>query len=327
LECPQCEVRLVYHEGPGQLPRPLLPNPRGWQHTPWGRIAIGLLLAQGLYYGLRHLCVAVLLATGLVDTETLWTSLEGQLLLQGLQVVSLFVGAIFAGAGQRHGPIYGTVLGVWNGAFLVLVQPILFRSEQGPALNTVTMYGQPLLQAALGCLAGWLGSRIWRPLPATGEASPRRKTPKSVVRSRVKLFAGPIAWVRVMVGTAVAVLGTLGAGTILDVVNRASEYALLPGSALQAQLVTWEIAGLAVFAGSTFAGATTRNGFKQGLAVGVATAVMLLGIRLANATPTPPHVFGLSVIIPLVLGFGGGGFGSQLLPPLAPRPRRKLEGP
>lgn len=327
LQCPQCEARLVYHEGGGRRARPLLPTARGWQHTPWGRIGIGLLLAQGLYYGLRHLCVAVLLATGSVDSEALWTSLEGQLLIQGLQVVSLFLGGIFAGAGQRHGPIYGTALGVWNGAFLVLVQPVLFRTDPGQALHTVSLYAQPIWQAALGCLAGWLGARIWRPLTPSGEADARRKTPKSVVRSRVRLFAGPVAWGRVMVGTAVAVLGTLWAGTILEVANRASDYALAPGSALQAQLVTWEITALAILAGSALAGASTRNGFKQGLAVGVATAVVLLGIRLGSSTPAPLYVLGLSAVAPIVLGFGGGGFGSQLLPPLTPARRRRSFDP
>jgi hypothetical protein len=328
LQCPHCEVRLIYQEGAEQRPPSPLPTPRGWQQTPWGRIFIGLLLAQGMYYGLRHLCVAVLLAIGAADPASLWSTLEGQLLLQGLQVVSLFLGGLFASAGQHHGPFYGTVLGIWNGAFLVLVQPVLFQSDQGQALNTVTLYGQPILQAALGGLAGWLGARIWRPLPAANEPDARRKSPKSVVRSRVRLFAGPIAWTRVMVGTAVAVLGTIWAGTILDLVNRASEFALAPTSALQAQLVTWEITVLAMLAGSALAGASTRNGFKQGLAVGVATAVVLLGIRLASPTPPPLYLLGLSAVGPLILGFGGGGFGSQLLPPLAARPRRKsLEMP
>src|SRR5207302_5630448 len=139
------------------------------QHTPWGRILIGLLLAQGLYYGLRHLCVAGLLATGLIDGETLWASIEGQLLIQSLQVVSLFFGGVFAGAGQRHGAVYGAVLGVWNGVFLVLVQPVLLRAEQVQFFNTVSLYGQPLLQGALGCLAGWVGGRIWQPLTPAAE--------------------------------------------------------------------------------------------------------------------------------------------------------------
>src|SRR5262245_45702121 len=100
LQCPSCEVRLVYYLGGERRVRWPLPSPRGWQHSAWGRIFIGLLLAQGLYVGLRHLCVSVLLATGTVDPATLGSTLEGQLLIQALQVVNLFVGAVFAGAGQ-----------------------------------------------------------------------------------------------------------------------------------------------------------------------------------------------------------------------------------
>src|SRR5262249_57724680 len=92
---------------------------------------------------------------------------------------------------------------------------------------------------------------------------------------------------RVGVGAGGAVGGTIWAGSILDMVNRVSEFRLAPGSALQAQLVTWEITALAILAGSALAGATTRNGCKQGLAVGVATGVILIGIRLPHSTPLP----------------------------------------
>lgn len=322
LQCPHCDVRLIYHESAGRAGNVPLVGAGAWQQTPWGRIFIGLLLAQGLYYGLRHLCVAALLAVNAVDNDFLWTTLEGQLLVQGIQVVSLFIGGVFAGAGQIHGPVYGAVLGVWNGVFLVLVQPALFRTEQTQLLNTVSLYGQPLLQAALGCLAGWVGGRIWRPL-IIGESELRRKPPKPRQRVKLNLFVGPVAWVRVAIGTAIAVGGTLSAGAILDLVNRASDYHLAPETALQAQLVTWEITALALFVGSAFAGATTRNGFKQGLVVGLTTAGILCGIRLASPFPAPIHILILSSLGPVILGFSGGGFGGQLLPPLLEMPRRK----
>src|SRR5262245_65755160 len=62
LQCPHCDVRLIYHESAGRAGNVPLVGAGAWQQTPWGRIFIGLLLAQGLYYGLRHLCVAALLA-------------------------------------------------------------------------------------------------------------------------------------------------------------------------------------------------------------------------------------------------------------------------
>lgn len=312
LHCPQCDVRLVYQDQ-GRSGRRSF---GAWQQTAWGRIIIGLLLAQGLYYGLRHLCVAGLLATNFADAEALGASVTGLLLLQGLQIVSLFIGGIFAGAGQKSGAIYGAVLGVWNGVFLVLLQP-----EQTPTLGTLSLYGQPLLQACLGLLAGWLGSQIWKPLVIATEAEPLRKA-KAGPRTRTRLFAGRIAGMRVVTGTVLAVAGSLGAANILELIITVSDNRLTPGSQFQAQLVTWEIGALAIFIGSTLAGATTANGFKQGLAVGVATAVVLFGIRLGGSS-APLEGLLLGTASPIILGIGGGGFGGQLFPPLTSSVRLK----
>src|SRR5262245_40589162 len=100
LECPGCGVRLVFEDGLTHMGNDASP---GWQNTPWGRIAIGLVLSQGIFHGLRHLTVAGLLASQLVDQNQLWSTLPGILLLQALQVVSLFAGAMLAGAGQKQG--------------------------------------------------------------------------------------------------------------------------------------------------------------------------------------------------------------------------------
>lgn len=311
LRCPQCDVRLVFQErrraGRGRW------SPGGWQQSPWGRILIGLLLAQGLYYGLRHLCVAGLLATGWVDSETLWTSVPGLLLLQGLQIVSLFIGGIFTGAGQRQGPAYGAVLGVWNGVFLVLVQP-----DQARMLSPVTLYGQPVLQAVLGALAGWVGSQIWKPLSAALDPEAPRKPAAVARRKSVNLFEGPIAWGRVLVGTSLAVAGTLSADGILDLVISASNNALSLSTNLQARLLTWEIIAVAMLVGSAVAGAGTSNGYKQGLVVGAATAVVLFGIRLGDSVSSMELLI-VGMGAPVILGIGGGGFGSQLLPPVQRR--------
>src|SRR5215468_9170354 len=82
--CPTCGVRLLYQAQQTRVGRGVLGGAAQWQQTPWGRIFIGLLLAQGLYYGLRHLCTAGLLAVNAVDNDFLWTTLEGQLLVQGI---------------------------------------------------------------------------------------------------------------------------------------------------------------------------------------------------------------------------------------------------
>src|SRR5689334_11318706 len=50
--CPRCGA-VIQVQPREQGPAPA-PGPR-WQQTAWGRILIGLILAQGLFYGLRHL--------------------------------------------------------------------------------------------------------------------------------------------------------------------------------------------------------------------------------------------------------------------------------
>src|SRR3954453_1512175 len=85
LQCPNCGTRLLYQA----------PLDRGdvssWQQTPWGRIAIGLLLAQGLYYGLRQLCLAALLAMNedASHGRDVYRTIGGLVLLQALQAIGV----------------------------------------------------------------------------------------------------------------------------------------------------------------------------------------------------------------------------------------------
>jgi hypothetical protein len=74
-----------------------------WRHRPWGRIFIGLLLAQGLFYALCHLLTAFLMGVeGREAVEQMWTAASGIRLLQSVRMFSVIVGAVFAGAGQRQ---------------------------------------------------------------------------------------------------------------------------------------------------------------------------------------------------------------------------------
>jgi hypothetical protein len=67
--CPLCNVVLLFHadtlhhdshvsrhEEDDDIPH--------WQQTPWGKILIGLILAQGLSFGLQQLLTACFLASG-----------------------------------------------------------------------------------------------------------------------------------------------------------------------------------------------------------------------------------------------------------------------
>src|SRR5205814_3003383 len=72
LQCPRCDVRLSFQERHSEAAPPAAAS--GWQQTPWGRIAIGLILAQGIFHGLRHLCQAGLLASDPSEQVAFWES-------------------------------------------------------------------------------------------------------------------------------------------------------------------------------------------------------------------------------------------------------------
>ncbi len=311
IHCPKCRVQLKYKERARRASSGV-----GWQQTPWGRIVLGLILAQGLFYGLRRLFTAGSMASG--NEEKIWTTLGGLLLLQGLQLIALLIGGMMAGASQKRGIAYGAFLGVWNGAICLLIYPE--HSEN----ILVSSYGQPIIQMAFGALGGWLGSYIWQPItePTTAHSfkpDPEEKKKKS--RRSASLWLGPVRWARVLAGSSLAVGGALWADVILEMVEDAGGSQVKINTHLQAQLLTWEITAFALLSGACLAGASTFNGLKQGLAVGIFTTIVLVGVKLGQGE-VAPLTFMLMAISPIILGLIGGAFGSQLLPPLAAKSRK-----
>jgi hypothetical protein len=309
LQCPQCGTRLHFYDLGGRRDRPA-GTAEHWQQTPWGRIFIGLVLAQGLFYGLRHLLTAVLMAVqGEESVQQMWTTASGFFLLQGVRIFSLLGGTVLAGAGQRHGVVLGAVIGAWNGVLSVLFLP-------GPAqsLTTVAILGQPLLQAAVGAVGGWFGSLFWRPLPTeTPGAAPPRK--RRSLRQHMEMFAGPVAWFRVGAGVILAVAGTLMATLFFEKVLEFGHGALATSDDMQDRFITMEIKALAILLGGALAGSTTPNGFKQGLCVGLASSVILIGIEM-NYVERWLQVAALTVVSSFCLSVVGGWFGGQLFPPI-----------
>jgi hypothetical protein len=317
LHCPACRVRLEYRAG---TPRVAAGDTHAWQQTPWGRILIGLLLAQGLYHGLLHLGQAGAMAFDGAAARDFWGTLAGLVVLQALQAVGLLGGGALAGAGQRQGAVYGALVGLANGLVAVAL-----LGGTAPPVTPFLCYGQPLLHAAFGAVGGTVGLLIWRPLApvaTTGPVVAGKHTPRRKQRS---LLGGSVAWFRVLAGSGVALGGALWASAILDLVLAAGEGTLSIDSHFQAHVVTWEITILALLAGGAWAGATTANGFKQGLCVGVATVSVLVGVRLSGKTM---HMDTLAATVVTALAFCilGGWFGGQLFPPLGEYVRRKVFG-
>jgi hypothetical protein len=317
LQCPTCGVRLLFQARRSQPGDSGVFGGPQWQQTPWGRILVGLLLAQGLYHGLWQLCLAGL---SVADTAV-WTTLSGLVLAQGLQGLGLLVGGAMAGAGQRRGILFGTVVGVWNGMVFVL----LLQINKEP-VTQMALYGIPTLHTAFGAMGGWLGRLIWKPLPSLHLAGmDSGKGPRIRVPGIAKPWAlsGPVSWGRVMAGAAVAVGGATWANVILEFVLEASEGKLKIESQLQAQLVSWEIIGLAVLVGSGLAGATTANGMKQGLFVGCFSCAALLALQMGNPKATLEKLVFITLLT-LGLSLAGGWFGGQLFPPVVGSRRNKV---
>jgi hypothetical protein len=320
LDCPVCSTRLVFCD-PERV-RPALFGGQRFHYPTWARIFVGLVLAQGLFYALRQLITAVLLAwQGEEGVQAIWSSPAGFFLVQGMQLLALLVGGILTGSAQQKGFALGAIMGVWNGVFSVLL-------HHGPALQltAVALYGQPLVHALFGALGGWLGSLVFRPAALSAavrsEVAPMPKRRRAAALHR-SLFEGDVAWFRVAAGTLLAILGTLTAAALFDFLLDFSHGKLSTADDMQDRLVTWEIKALALLLGGALAGATTGNGLKQGLCVGLASSVLLIGIQM-HSSPHWLQLILLTLASAFPLGLAGGWFGSQLFPPVCRIRRKRL---
>ena len=315
LHCPQCNVRLLYQANGLTDSGYGLDDMGEWQQTPWGKIVVGLVLAQGLCYGLQNLLLAGVSATG-DTTEVVWRTLWGLVLLHALQGVSLIAGGTICGAGQARGVLYGSLVGLANGLIYLATQ----RNNEA-LFSPAILYTIPVVHLALGALGGLLGRLIWRPavlvLPATDSTAP-----SFPVASAWSLFSGPVHLGRSFAGIFVVVAGVVWSNAILEFVLHASNGSLTITSHLQAQLVGWEITALATLLGAGFAGATTFNGLKNGLCVGLGASVVIIGVQLSSPKFSLDSLI-LTVASILVLTLAGGWFGGQLFPPVysGKRPR------
>jgi hypothetical protein len=315
--CPECKVVLLFHAQNLQrepaTASPVDDDSSPWQQTPWGRIAIGLILAQGLSFGLQQLLTAGFIAGG--ESSETWQSVLGVVVYNAVFAVSLLIGGALSGAGQSRGMVYGALVGFVSGLLT------FFMSDHRG--DPLWFYAEPIIHLAAGALGGALGMVIWRPAPRLPELEPSNAKAVSLPTlgtSLARAFAGPIHPARVCAGVFFVVVGVVWSHAILEFLLRASNLAV--SSKLQAQLVTMEISGLIALIGAAFAGATSLNGLKQGLCVGIGAAVIVIGVQfsdpkftLESAVFTITGIVGLSMV--------GGWFGSQLFPPLDPRRRKK----
>jgi hypothetical protein len=285
-----------------------------WQQTGWGRALIGLVVSQGLYYGLRQLLTACLLAAQGGTSEALWLWAPNVIALGALQLFAVLAGGMLAGGGQQGGISHGAIAGAWNGVLAVALQQL-----PGDTLGTSALYALPAAHAVVGAIGGLIGVVVWRPVTLHAELEPVQR--KKAKRAAKPILAGPVAWLRVLAGSALAVLGTLYAGWLLDWMAVASRGQLATTSSMQDNVLTWELRAISLLVGGAFAGALTRNGLKQGLFVGLVTTSALTVIQTARGELTFELALFTSVSA-LSLGLAGGWFGGQILPPVVQGYRR-----
>jgi hypothetical protein len=318
VQCPSCRINLVPRVARRPDPEALAPH---WSRSPWVRVALGVLLAQGLFYGVQHLLLAGFLAVGDEAGASHWRKLSGLLAIQGLQIATLLVGSILAGASQPSGGMYGAMVGVWNGILWVIIQ-----NMQGGPVSAVVLYSQPVLHTAFGAFGGLVGAAIWRPItPVSTRAAVQSLTVKPQPQRILSLKSARIHWLRVGAGVAIAIGGVLWADTILELVLRASEGRMTVRTTLQEKLMTLEITGLAIFIGAGLAGANTWNGLLQGACVGVVSAAVLVGYWFGyRMTVSRPEEAALMIAGIVALSILGGLFGGRLLPPVLPYQRQRV---
>jgi hypothetical protein len=315
-----------------------------WQQTAWGKTIIGLVVAQGLWYTLIMLTRTIVSATG-SDVAGWTSSMAGLLLMQVMQLVSLLIGGMLAGAGQRRGAFYGTIVGIYNAILFIVFYVVFLKNEMAP----LAMFAMLLLQVVFGTLGGFLGVQIWKPIQALEPppddegktAGVEKMLATAAKQQKAPILAGPIQWVPVLVGTVLAVAGTLGAHQIYRFISEFKVEGSDPLTASQVKFLTWEISAVLMFIGGAIGGSNSHNGIKQGLFVGVFSSVSLIAGFLYQGDTTPAdtatwlytyfgieqsglfHKIVLTVLAVMPLSIAGGWFGGQLLPPLVIPPRRK----
>src|SRR5688572_12643366 len=121
LQCPRCRVSLIpWAQADLENMDPVPPH---WTRNPWGRTVLGVILAQGIYLGLKNLLLAGYLAAEEQGNDAV-LSYYHLFSTQALQLIALLIGSLFAGAGQRSGFLFGGLVGVWNAIILTLVYSV-----------------------------------------------------------------------------------------------------------------------------------------------------------------------------------------------------------
>jgi hypothetical protein len=337
--CPNCgvETREV-SEHATNSPRPIELEHSGAPGMAT-RFMAGLILAQGIYYGVSQLGIAFDLAVG---GASAWSTV-GTVGNTALMLLAVLAGSLLAGAGNSRGMAAGAAMGLFHSLALIGA-----GFAYGLWSSDSIFFAGWIPLTAAGAIGGKCGRHIWPAaldIPRPTKTSTNSSRASRSTADRPSRPTVPIAWSRVIVGAAFAAVGTIWAGAIRDYIIGTSGGKFSVDSRLQLHFVGWVIASLAVILGGVFAGASTRGGVRHGLLVGViaASGVFLIQARAAKPNLVAEMFFakvvGLSeeetLSLPrlglfvlsntVVLAAFGGWFGQSLLPRVQQRSGRSLD--
>jgi hypothetical protein len=321
--CPRCGVQTHEAENAeGEVAATIAPDPPTVIHG----VLIGLLIAQGATYALRHLVSAALLFNQEWGPESaFWATFAGTVTTQTIQAIALLLAAIVAGAGQSRPLFVGVLLGAMN-ALLFWVFQVVVRQPIEPL-----MYAQPFFQAAFGTIGSVLGARIWRPAPPppalAATSGPDEESLSIVLPEESEiLLEEPFPWLRFTAATLVAIGGTFGAPWIRDFIVIAAGGTRYE---MQSNFITWQIAAFSQIMGGVIAGANSRHGAIYGFWVGILTAAFVIIVPSLADAPAPdvsawilggaavdsrPAALLITGIQLFLFGFLGGWLGALILP-------------
>jgi hypothetical protein len=314
--CPRCNIHLlVHHRSSPSTVEDEFPNPGAtprWQRNFAARLIVSVILSQGLAYCLQQASSAWEMVGG--DAGGSWMTPFGVFTLHSFHAIALILTGMLVGANMENGGSCGAVLGLINGVLFVL-----FHREAKEIMPIWLFFGQPLIHLVFGAIGGTLGSRIWKPCSLFSLDEGEDES-ASRARPRLRLLKGPIHTIRVCVGAFVVLIGLMFTKQLFDFIMSNANGRV--ETFFQENLIRYQVMGLAILLGSMFAGATTFNGFKQGLCVGILASSLYIGTQFAN----PKAILDKSVgtaIVTIAVSLLGGVFGAALFPPLV-KTQKKL---
>src|SRR5437879_5940892 len=157
--CPRCSGLLLMPEEapPGTEPGEAAPEP--FNPTPAGRVAVGTIVALGLYLALRKLVTGWVILEG-NEAEDWWRSGDALLTVFILQMTAAAFGALLAATGRAQGITLGVAVGGLCGALFLVAEV-----TGGAPLVQLVLLLQPVILAVGGAIAGAVGSWVWSPVP------------------------------------------------------------------------------------------------------------------------------------------------------------------